>query len=62
VVGTQDDFFPDAVWIVVRHAPDATAYRAIIGWRVRDADREAPGWLRLPDVPGTVRSVRGRGR
>jgi hypothetical protein len=57
VVGTTDDFFPDGVWIVVRHAPDAASYRAIIGWRVRDADREAPGWLHLPDASGGVRSA-----
>lgn len=39
--------FPDHVYIVVRHEPEPTTYKAVLSWRARDRshlnDLEAPG-------------------
>lgn len=48
VVGVNDDgSFPDSVYLVVRHAAEPTAYKAVLGWKQRASDREAPS-LRDP--------------
>ena len=48
VVGVNDnESFADSVYLVVRHAPEPTVYKAVLGWRQRASDRESPS-LRDP--------------
>lgn len=45
VVGASEDpYAPDQAVIVVVHATEPTTYKAVLAWRKRPADREAP-WL-----------------
>jgi len=43
VVGVNTNLlFPDQVYLIVRHAEQPTTYKAVLVWRVRALDREAP--------------------
>jgi hypothetical protein len=44
VVEDEDAMWPDRVYLVVRHADRPMEYRAVLGWKTREADRESPGW------------------
>jgi hypothetical protein len=45
VIALNDDpMWPDQVYLVVRQGEAPLAGTAVLGWRVRDLDREAPGW------------------
>ena len=35
--------FPDVVYLIVSHADQPTTYKAVLVWRQRQNDREAPG-------------------
>jgi len=43
VVGVNTNLlFPDQVYLIVSHAEQPTTYKAVLVWRVRALDREAP--------------------
>lgn len=44
VVGVNSSaLFPDQVYLIVSHADQPTTYKAVLVWRQRNLDREAPG-------------------
>jgi hypothetical protein len=44
VVGLNDNLtFPDNATIVVTHAPEPTTYKAVLVWRLRSTEQQAPG-------------------
>ncbi len=44
VVGVNSSaVFPDQVYLIVSHAEQPTTYKAVLVWRLRNLDREAPG-------------------
>ena len=45
VVGVnQGAFYADHAYIVVQHGPEAATYKAILAWKQREQDREAPSF------------------
>lgn len=44
VVGVNfNAMFPDQAYLIVSHAVEPTTYKAVLAWRQRNLDREAPG-------------------
>ncbi len=42
VVTTGDRVFADEVHVVIRHGTEPTRYKVVLGWRMREFDRETP--------------------
>ena len=48
VVGVNvNPTFSDQAYVVVHHEPEPTTYQAVLVWRQRDSDREAPKMRRI---------------
>ena len=43
VIGLNTDrFFPDSVYLILRHGEQPTTYKAVLAWRQRREDIETP--------------------